>query len=195
MLASPWWGTGLVTWVISFPMIQIILTRHCQTELLASGDPGAKRNDSSLSTLGLRQAKEIAEFIKKYDYEAMFTSLFIRSIKTGEIINEGRKVPIFSNISLSEYFLGDDGKGRESVDMGINRTMSYLYNFFGIFNSIAIVGHKSINSTILRSILNMDFEEAESYFKSPGETLLLRRDWKSGDKTWHVVAKFIPNQE
>jgi len=176
-------------------MIQIILSRHCQTELLASGDPGAKRNDSSPSELGLKQAKEMAEFVKKYDYEAMFTSLFVRAIKTGEIINEERKLPIFSNISLSEYFTGDDGKGRESVDMGISRTMSYLYNFFGIYNSIAIVGHKSINSTILRSILNMDFEEAESYFKSPGETLVLRRDWKAGDKTWHIVEKFMPSQQ
>lgn len=175
-------------------MNQIILSRHCQTELLASGDPGAKRNDSPLSTLGLKQAEELATFVKNYSYDVIFTSLFIRSIKTGEIISDGSTKPMYSNIALSEYFLGDDGRGREGVDMGISRTMTYLYNFFGIYDSIVIVGHKSINSTILRSFLNMEFSEAEEYFRSPGETLVLRRDWKAGDKIWHIREKFIPSQ-
>jgi len=109
-------------------MIKIILARHCQTEILASGDAGQHR------------------------------------------------------------------KGRESVDMGSARTMSYLYNFFDVYNSIVVVAHKSINSTILMSFLNMDFEEAESYFKNTGEVLVLRRNWMTGDKIWHIADKFVPEQ-
>lgn len=174
-------------------MKQIILTRHCQTDLLASGDSGTRRNDSPLSELGLKQASQVSEFVNKYEYDAIFSSLFIRTIKTAEIINQ-KKRPRLSSIDLSEYFIGDDGKGRETTTMGISRTMSFIYPMFDCYNSIVIVGHNSINSTILRSLLNMEFEEAEGYFQSPGETLVLRRDWNKGDKIWHIEEKFIPNQ-
>ena len=88
----------------------------------------------------------------------------------------------------------DDGKGRETTAMGMARTMFFIYPMFDRYSSIVIVGHNSINSTILRSFLNMEFEEAESYFQSPGEALVLRRDWKQGDKVWHIEEKFTPNQ-
>jgi len=171
-------------------MEQIVLVRHCQTDLLASGDSGTRRNDSPLSELGLKQANEVGKFVNKYEYDAVFSSLFIRTIKTAEIINQKKK-PQFSSMDLSEYFAGDDGKGRETTTMGIARTMSFIYPMFDRYNSIVIVGHNSINSTILRSFLNTEFEESESYFQSPGETLVLRRDWKQGDKVWHIKEKFI----
>jgi broad specificity phosphatase PhoE len=175
-------------------MEQIILARHCQTELLASGDSGTRRNDSPLSELGLKQAAQVCKFVNKYEYDAIFSSLFIRTIKTAEIINENKK-PQFANINLNEYFAGDDGKGRESTTMGIARTMSFIYPMFDLYKSIVIVGHNAINSTILRTFLNMEFEEAEGYFKSVGQVLVLSRDWQKGDKIWHIEDKFTPDQE
>ena len=175
-------------------MEQIILARHCQTDLLASGDSSTRRNDSPLSELGLKQAAQVSKIVNKFEYDAVFSSLFIRTIKTAEIINENKK-PQFANINLSEYFAGDDGKGRESTTMGIARTMSFIYPMFDLYKSIVIVGHNAINSTILRSFLNMEFEEAEGYFKSVGQVLVLRRDWQKGDKVWHIEDKFTPDQE
>lgn len=175
-------------------MDQIILVRHCQTDLLASGDSGTRRNDSPLSELGLKQANKLSSFVNKFEYEAIFSSLFIRTLKTAEIININKK-PQFSNINLSEYFTGDDEKGRESTSMGISRTMSYIYPMFDQYKSIVIVGHNSINSTILRSFLNMEFEESENYFNFVGQALVLRRDWKKGDKVWHIENEFIPDQK
>ena len=174
-------------------MNQIILARHCQTELLASGDGGTRRNDSLLSELGLKQADQVSKFVNKFEYEAVFSSLFVRTIKTADIINANKK-PQFANINLSEYFTGDDEKGRESTSMGISRTMSFIYPMFDLYKSIVIVGHNSINSTILRSLLNMEFEEAENYFKSVGQALVLRRDWGKGDKIWHIADEFTPDQ-
>jgi broad specificity phosphatase PhoE len=175
-------------------MEQLILVRHCQTDLLASGDPGLHRNDSPLSKLGLKQAAQIANFLDKYEYDVVFSSLFIRAIKTAEIINTKKKTHLRS-ISLGEYFIGDDGEGRETTGAGITRTMAFIYPMFDTYGSVILVGHNSINSTILRSFLNMEFGEAENYFQTVGEVVVVRRDWKKGDKAWHIIDKFSPEQK
>jgi broad specificity phosphatase PhoE len=175
-------------------MEQLILVRHCQTDLLAGGDPGARRNDSPLSELGLKQAAQVANFLDKYEYDAIFSSLFIRTIKTAEIINT-KKRPHLRSMSLNEYFIGDDGEGRETTRAGIARAMAFIYSMFDTYSSVILVGHNSINSTILRSFLNMEFDEAENYFRTAGEVVVVRRDWKKGDKTWHIIDKFSPEQK
>lgn len=176
-------------------MKQIILARHPETELIASGSGGQRRNDSLMSEFGRKQAEEVRDFIKSknLNYQAVFTSLFHRAYEMGKIVNE-KNVPFYPTDSFNEYFQRDDGKGVETTDMGAARTMTKIYSMFDIFDEIVIVAHASINKTILQNIVNNSFDECKEYYNLLGETHVLRLDWEIGDKTWSIVDSFTPTQ-
>lgn len=176
-------------------MKQIILARHPETELIASGSGGNKRNDSPISEFGKKQAEEVKKFIKSknLNYEAVSTSLFQRALDMGNIVNDKDK-PFFSTYAFNEYFQRDDGSGVESTDAGAARTMTKIYSMYDLYEEIVIVAHASINKTILQNILNMEFDECKNYFNLLGETHVLRLDWKAGDKTWTIHESFTPKQ-
>ena len=172
-------------------MKKIILARHTETVHLASGGDKRSRNDSQLSLSGINQAISLSKFVNNHDYEAVITSLFQRSIQTAEIINT-KKIQVFPSIAFSEYFIRDDNTEVETTDMAISRTMSFIYSIFDKFDTVLIVGHSSINKTILQALTNIEFSEAKEYFNSLGETHVLRLDWKAGDKVWGIVESFTP---
>lgn len=178
-------------------MRQVILVRHTETELIASGNNGAKRNDSPLSEFGKKQAEEIKEFIKskKYNFQVVFTSLFQRALDTGKIISIINNSQVVPTSSFNEYFVRDDHSGVESTEAGAARTMAKIYSLSDVFNEIVLVGHASINKTILQSFTNMEFSQTENYFNKLGEVHILRYDWKKGDQNWKILDSFIPKQD
>ena len=174
-------------------MKTIILTRHTNNK--ASEDAAVdKQNDFQLTDRGLAQAEELNKYLKKYKFEAIFTSLFLRAIQTAEIINKGKNVPLYKTNAFNEYFLREDGSGVEGTDVGITRTMAKLYSIYDIFDSILIVAHSSINKTILHALMNMEYKKTQEYFDKYGETQVLRYDYKLGDDNWKIIDSFEPKQ-
>lgn len=174
-------------------MKTIILTRHTNNK--ASEDVAVdKQNDFQLTDIGFAQARELYEFLRRYKFEAIFTSLYLRSIQTAEIINEGRNIQLFKTNAFNEYFLREDGSDVESTDVGITRTMTKLYSLFDIFENILIVAHSSINKTILHALMNMEYTKTQEYFDKYGETQVLRYDYKLSDDNWRIIDSFEPKQ-
>ena len=175
-------------------MKQIILIRHPETiSSLDKKNNQYKILDPQISPYGLKQLEEIKGFLKTYDYEAIFTSLLRRSRDAARLINS-RNRPLFNHNAFNEYHLDPEGKGAETVEMAIVRTMTRIYSMFDQYESIIIVGHSSINKTIMQTILNCEFDEAGKYFNKLGEVQVLRYDWKIDDKVWKIIDSFIPSQ-
>ncbi len=174
-------------------MNHIILARH--THNIITGNEGTKPSDGDITELGKSQALEMKEFLKSYELDCIFTSLFLRSINTSNIINSDRNIKTINTNAFNEYMLRNDGVGVESVAMAKARTMSKIYSIYDIFNSILIVAHSSINQTIYQSLTNCSYNESTKLFKSFGEIRVLRYDHTLGDDSWREVDMFIPSKE
>ncbi len=95
-------------------------------------------------------------------------------------------------MALNEYFLRDDFQGVETTEQGLVRSIGFLNQFRPFFDHIAVVGHNSILSTILMSLLNMPFSAGKEAFKRVGTCRTLRYDWAQGDENWREIDWFIP---
>lgn len=168
------------------------MIRH--TDNKVSEDSINSENDYPLTKEGIRQARELRTLLKDESFDAVFTSLKQRSIQTAEVLCKDRDVKMYKSVAFNEYMLRPDGSGVESTRMGESRTMSKIYSIYEIFEEVAIVAHGSINKTILRSLLNIDYEESFEYFKKYGEIQILRYDYKKGDTKWNIVDSFAPKQ-
>jgi len=174
-------------------MKQIILMRHAQDILSAKKIKKTSADDCSLSQLGEKQALQIKKFLQKYNYEVIFTSLYRRSIKTADLVKT-KNVSVISSIAFNDYYTRPNGEDVETTSMGIARAVAKIYSVFDLYESVLLVGHDNINKTILRAFLNNEYEEAGKYFNKYGETHVLRRDWRIGDKTWRIIDSFVPQQ-
>jgi len=170
-------------------MKKIILVRHTETILL--------KGDSPLSPWGVKQAQSIAKFLeeKNHNYEIAITSLYKRAQETAILINKTKNKNIIPSSAFNEYLVQDDGTEVETTTMGVARAMTKIYSLFDIWENVLLVAHGSINRTILRSLLNLEYEKAEEYFRKFGETHVLRYDWKKGDNCWRIIDSFIPKQK
>ncbi|MFQ5493474.1 MAG: phosphoglycerate mutase family protein [Candidatus Dojkabacteria bacterium] len=174
-------------------MKQVILTRHTNNRV--KKDAQVRLNDYELTSIGKEQALEVKNYLSDKDFEVIYTSLYLRTVQTAEIINEDKKSKTIKTNSFNEYFLRPDGSGVESTDMGISRTMTKLFSIFDIFEKILIVAHSSINQTIIHSLLNIQYKKSLKYFNDFGETHILRYDYKQGDSNWRIVDSFKPKQK
>jgi broad specificity phosphatase PhoE len=172
-------------------MKRLYLIRHGESRELAGEEPPAPRNDSPLSLHGQAQAERLAVFIRPQPLDLILTSLFQRAQQTAAGLNEGRGVPVLASMALNEYFLRDNGQGGETTEQGLARSMSFLYQFSPYHEHIAVVSHNAILATLLRSLLNLPFDEARD-FGLPGTCRVLRYDWSLGDQNWRQVDQFIP---
>ena len=94
-------------------------------------------------------------------------------------------------MALNEYFLRDDGSGVETCEQGLARSMGFLQQFSPYYEQIAVVAHNAILATLLRSILNLPFDEARD-FGGSGACRVLRYDYLQGDQNWRCVDSFTP---
>ncbi len=177
-------------------MKKIILARHTESKLIASGILEQKRNDSPLSDFGLEQATEMRKFIneRKLTYEIIFTSLFQRARHTAEIINQDFRAKTINCGLFGEYFIQDDGVGIETTNMAISRVMPKIYSLFDQYDNMLLVAHSSINKTIIQNILNCTYSESLKYFNNTGEIHVLRYDHTLGDENWTLIDSFVPKQ-
>lgn len=173
-------------------MKQLYLIRHCETKELAGEEPAHPRNDSLLSVKGLLQAANLSDYLRPQPIDLFLTSTFQRAQQTVAALNRERKAPVFSSMALNEYFLLDDFQGVETIEQGLVRSIGFLNQFRPYFDHIAIVGHNSILSTILMSLLNMPFNSGKEAFSGAGTCRVLRYDWTQGDENWREIDLFTP---
>lgn len=171
---------------------QLYLIRHCETRELAGEEPSHPRNDSALSARGMKQAERLAAYLRPQPVDLFLTSLFRRSQQTAEALNRERGLPVFSSMMLNEYLLRDDYQGVETTEQGLVRSIGFLNQFRPYFDHIAVVGHNSILSTILMSILNIPFAVGREAFERPGMCRVLRYDWTRGEQNWKETDLFTP---
>jgi len=174
-------------------MKYIIIARH--TNNRNTGDEGKKPTDGPITDIGKIQAKEMQEFLEKYKFDSIFTSLYLRSIQTAEIINGDTKVPCVKTNAFNEYMMRENGESVEGVDTAKSRTMTKLYSIFDHYDSILVVAHSSIDQTIYQSLTNIKYEDSIKLFKNYGEVRVLRYDYKMGDSNWIEIENFIPKQD
>ena len=174
-------------------MKQLYLIRHCETKELAGEEPTHPHNDSSLSRKGLEQAYRLTDYLRPKPVDLFLTSTFQRSQQTAAALNRERSVPVFSSMALNEYFLRDDFQGVETTEQGLVRSIGFLNQFRPYFDHIAVVGHNSILSAILMSLLNMQFDLGKEAFNHAGTCRVLRYDWTQGDENWKEIDLFIPS--
>jgi broad specificity phosphatase PhoE len=141
---------------------------------------------------GLRQAECLADYLRSMPIDLFLTSVFERSQQTTAILNKERRVPVLSSMALNEYFLRDNFDGVETTEQGLVRSIDFLNQFRPFFDHIAVVGHNSILSTILMSLLNMPFSTGKETFNLVGTCRVLRYDWTQGDENWKEVSSFVP---
>jgi broad specificity phosphatase PhoE len=171
---------------------QLYLIRHGETKELCGEELAHPRNDSPLSAKGLEQAERLADYLRPKPVDLFLTSTFQRSGQTVAALNRERSVPVFSGMALNEYFLRDDFEGVETTEQGLVRSIGFLNQFRPFFDHIAVVGHNSILSTMLMSLLNMPFNAGKEAFTRAGTCRVLRYDWTQGDENWKEIDLFIP---
>jgi broad specificity phosphatase PhoE len=171
---------------------RLYLIRHCETKELAGAEASHPRGDSTLSANGLEQAARLKEYLRAQPIELFLTSLFTRAQQTAAVLNAERSVSVFSSMALNEYFLRDDLQGVETTDQGLARSLGFLNQFRPFYDYIAVVGHNSILSTILMSLLNLPFDDGKEAFNAAGACRILRYDWTRGDRNWQEIDFFIP---
>ncbi len=173
-------------------MKQLYLVRHCETKELAGEEIVHPRSDSPLSAEGLRQAERLSAYLRPMPINLFLTSIFERSQQTAAVLNRERNVPVFSSILLNEYFLRDDFQGVETTEQGLVRSIGFLNQFRPYFDYITVVGHNSILSTILMSLLNMPFDKGKEAFSLAGTCRIIRYDWTQDDQNWKEIDLFVP---
>lgn len=174
-------------------MKYIIIARHTNNKI--TGEEGTKPTDGPITEIGEQQAEEMHEFLKKYDIDRIFSSLYLRANQTADIINKGREIKKVQTSAFNEYMMRSDGSSVEEVDTAKNRTMTKLYSVFDMYETILLVAHSSVNQTIYQALTNIPYGESLKLFKNYGEIRILRYDYKVGDDKWIEVDSFIPSQE
>lgn len=171
----------------------LIIARHTNNKI--TGEENKRSTDGSITETGRLQAEEMKSFLAKYDLECIFTSLYLRTIETADIINKDRNIKTVKSNAFNEYLLRPDGSGVEGVDTAQARSMSKIYSFFDLYENVLIVGHSSINQTMYHSLTNIDYSTSREMFNSYGEIRVLRYDYKQGDSKWVEIDNFTPSQD
>ena len=97
--------------------MKLILVRHAQTHLNNEKRLQGKGSDDELNEYGVLQAKKTREFLKDYEFDAIFSSPQKRAIQTAMIINKHHKKDIIIHKDLVERDFGlFEGKLYDEID-------------------------------------------------------------------------------
>ena len=105
--------------------IKLYVVRHGLTDLNMQGVYNGLL-DEDINKIGIRQAKDLKEIIKKKEYDIIYCSPMLRTRHTCDIINDGKMV-IYDK-RIVERTLGElDGKKLE--DVGFSKKSFFDYNY------------------------------------------------------------------
>ncbi len=111
---------------------RLIFVRHGRTETNSKGRIGSV-NDSPLVEVGIEQAHAVAERLRKFDVDAIYSSPLLRTKQTAEIIASGLDLPVTYDTNLLEYGFGAVGnltvpEIKEKLPEQFDQIMAWIEN-------------------------------------------------------------------
>lgn len=87
-------------------MIRLVLIRHGETDWNIEGRYQGQA-DPPLNAVGIEQAEELAEALRKVRPEVLYSSPLKRALQTAQIISERLKIPVITDPRLMEINQGE----------------------------------------------------------------------------------------
>ncbi len=154
----------------------IFLTRHGQTEWnILKKFQG--HNDSALTELGINQAKWLGEALRDEKIDLIYSSSSLRTLRTAELLAEGRDIPIEACDELMELNLGVwEGLNQEEAK---NSDPLQFSNFWNDPNSFKVQHSETFQEVSKRAVNKLQ----QIITENSGKSILL--------VTHTVVVKLI----
>jgi broad specificity phosphatase PhoE len=124
--------------------MKIMLVRHAESEANAKGINQGQKIDSSLSNLGKKQARQVAQRLKNEKIDLIYSSDLKRAKETAEQINKFHKLKIIYDERLREK-----DHPEEELEKFVNRLISFFNEIKNINKNILIVAHGGTNVSLL----------------------------------------------
>jgi len=124
--------------------MKLILVRHAQSKANARGIMQGQKIDWTLSELGRKQAKAVADYLKKEKIEAIYSSDLKRAKHTADEIAKHHKVNIILDKKLREA-----NHGKENIEHLIKRAKFILNKVKKQNGTVIAVTHGGIGLTIM----------------------------------------------
>jgi probable phosphoglycerate mutase len=194
--------------------LRIYLARHGETEWnverrLQGG------TDTPLNATGRQQAAKLRDRLKGVRLDGVYSSTLSRSRETAEIVRgqvplknlaglserklgkfEGRRVDASDPVTAAEYkrrgLDPDDAlDGGESLNQFFERVRSTIGSIRDqhAAGAILIVGHQNTNRMILRTILGLSVEQAQSINQANDEVYLIELDSGNPPRLWKFISE------
>jgi broad specificity phosphatase PhoE len=172
--------------------LRIYLARHGESEANLAG-VSTGWTDSPLTARGRQQARELAEILKGIPLDAVYSSTLSRSRETAETAAGGRRVQQLIGLRERNWggFTGKPANDPEylrrraieddALDGGESRTMFYERVRDSVAEirrqhptgTVLVVAHAGTNQQILRSLLGLTADQAETIAQSNDEVYAL----------------------
>jgi broad specificity phosphatase PhoE len=189
--------------------LRIYLARHGQTDWNAERRLQGQ-SDTHLDETGRRQASQLAEFMRPIPLDAVYSSTLHRSRETAEIVRGGKMLTSLDGLreqSLGKFeglrLAGEDtvlvaefwrriadpadrldgGESAEQMFQRVRQTVASIRQRHSS-GSILIVGHGGTNQMILRSLLDLTMEQADSIRQANDELYLIEIDPEAPPRLW-----------
>jgi broad specificity phosphatase PhoE len=194
--------------------LRIYLARHGETEWnverrLQGG------TDTALNATGRQQAAKLRDRLKGARLDAVYSSTLSRSRETAEIVRgqvslksfvglnerklgkfEGRRVDASDPVTQAEYkrrgLDPDDAfDGGESLNQFFERVRSTIRSIRDqhAMGTILIVGHQGTNRMILRELLGLTVEQAQSVNQANDDVYLIELDSGNPPRLWKLISE------
>lgn len=150
--------------------MKIFLVRHGETSWNVEGRLQGQIDEIQLTRKGMNQAEEISKRLQQINFDVIFSSPFVRTIQTAEVINKLKKKQIILCDDLKERSYGElegeydkDGKynikqmwnidniydmhGVERVDFFIKRIHRFIDNLIkeNKYDKVLLVSHSGVS--------------------------------------------------
>lgn len=168
-------------------MKKLILIRHGETSFLRENPGSPLVNDASLTDTGCEQIAAVGALLKNEAPGVILTSTLKRAVESAQILTEQFKVEIVKTPDLNEFAVNEDGTGTETTESGLVRASTALNMVRKAHDCVLVVGHNSLLTLLMSSILNSPYSPSESQFQKPGSHHILSYNWEAGETHWELV--------
>ena len=177
-------------------VLRIVLARHGQTEWNALKKLQG-RSDIPLNAVGRKQAQALVDRLAGMTLDRIYTSALVRTRMTAEAF--GGRVPVEPLAGLDEQSLGafegiqvdgerwaefqrrrgdpndalDGGESKAQQFARVRKAISDLRARHAAGGTVLVIGHGGTNPLVLRALLDLTFEQAESIKQDNDEVYLV----------------------
>ncbi|WP_316788258.1 phosphoglycerate mutase family protein [Pedobacter frigoris] len=108
---------------------EIWIVRHAEKEISAANDP-----NPNLSVAGKKRAEDLATYLKKFKFDAAFSTPYKRTHQTLDPLAKKNKIDIFDYKSITELYddIRKNYSGKKLIIAGHSNTVLETIEAFGI---------------------------------------------------------------